>query len=107
MCNTHQRHSSRAWVDASKSVSGSRVMPAVVGSYRFSGVGLKARLNRATNPLGVASTPTTARTGSPMVTVAVDGDRYVGESQLWLSPEPDTLRTGLTGTRRAYRRRFS
>ena len=37
--------------------------------------------------------------------VAVDGDRYVGESQLWLAPEADALRTGLTGTRRAYRRR--
>ena len=37
--------------------------------------------------------------------VAVDGDRYVGESQLWLAPDPDTVRTGLTGTRRAYRRR--
>jgi mycothiol synthase len=37
--------------------------------------------------------------------VAVDGERYVGLSQLWLSPVPDTLRTGLTGVRRAYRRR--
>jgi RimJ/RimL family protein N-acetyltransferase len=37
--------------------------------------------------------------------VAIDGDQYVGTSQLWRSPEPDVLRTGLTGVRRAYRRR--
>jgi GNAT superfamily N-acetyltransferase len=39
--------------------------------------------------------------------VAVDGDQYVGTSQLWLSAphEPDVLRTGLTAVRRAYRRR--
>lgn len=37
--------------------------------------------------------------------VAVDGDRFVGTSQLWHSPWPDTLRTGMTGVRRAYRRR--
>ncbi len=37
--------------------------------------------------------------------VAVDGDTFVGTSQLWLSPEPNVLRTGLTGVRRAYRRR--
>jgi mycothiol synthase len=37
--------------------------------------------------------------------VAVDDDQYVGESGLWLSPEPRVLRTGLTGVRRAYRRR--
>ena len=37
--------------------------------------------------------------------VAVDGDEYVGTSNLWLSPEPDVLRTGLTAVRRAYRRR--
>jgi mycothiol synthase len=36
--------------------------------------------------------------------LALDGDRYVGTSQLWLAPESDTLRTGLTGVRRAYRR---
>jgi len=37
--------------------------------------------------------------------VAVDGDWYVGTSTLWLAPEPQVLRTGLTGVRRAYRRR--
>jgi len=37
--------------------------------------------------------------------VAVDGERYVGTSKLWLSPTPGVLRTGLTGVRRAYRRR--
>ncbi|HEV7665551.1 MAG TPA: GNAT family N-acetyltransferase [Chloroflexota bacterium] len=37
--------------------------------------------------------------------VALDGQRYVGTSQLWRSPEPVELRTGLTGVRRAYRRR--
>jgi|SRR5579859_163338 len=37
--------------------------------------------------------------------VAVDGDQYVGTSQLWMSPEAGVLRTGLTGVRRAYRRR--
>jgi GNAT superfamily N-acetyltransferase len=37
--------------------------------------------------------------------VAVDGDRFVGTSQLWRSPIDGELRTGLTGVRRAYRRR--
>jgi GNAT superfamily N-acetyltransferase len=37
--------------------------------------------------------------------VAVEGGQYVGTSNLWLSPEGDTLRTGLTGVKRAYRRR--
>jgi len=37
--------------------------------------------------------------------LALDGDAYIGLSQLWYSPEPDVLRTGLTGVRRAYRRR--
>ena len=37
--------------------------------------------------------------------LAVDGEAYVGLSQLWYSPQPDMLRTGLTGVRRAYRRR--
>jgi mycothiol synthase len=37
--------------------------------------------------------------------VALDGEQYVGLSQLWYSPRPDLLRTGLTGVRRAYRRR--
>jgi len=37
--------------------------------------------------------------------LAVDGEAYVGLSQLWYSPEADMLRTGLTGVRRAYRRR--
>jgi GNAT superfamily N-acetyltransferase len=37
--------------------------------------------------------------------IALDGDRYVGTSQLWKAPEEHKLRTGLTGTRRAYRRR--
>ena len=37
--------------------------------------------------------------------VALDGEQYVGLSQLWYSPKPDMLRTGLTGVRRAYRRR--
>jgi mycothiol synthase len=37
--------------------------------------------------------------------LAVEGDQYVGTSQLWRAPEPDVLRTGLTAVRRAYRRR--
>jgi GNAT superfamily N-acetyltransferase len=37
--------------------------------------------------------------------VAVDGEQYVATTQLWRSPEPARLRTGLTGVRRAYRRR--
>jgi GNAT superfamily N-acetyltransferase len=39
--------------------------------------------------------------------VALDGDQYVGTSQLWQSApnEPAVLRTGLTAVRRAYRRR--
>jgi mycothiol synthase len=37
--------------------------------------------------------------------LAVDREAYVGLSQLWYSPEADMLRTGLTGVRRAYRRR--
>ena len=37
--------------------------------------------------------------------VALDDEQYVGLSQLWYSPKPDMLRTGLTGVRRAYRRR--
>jgi GNAT superfamily N-acetyltransferase len=37
--------------------------------------------------------------------VALDGERYVGTSQLWHSPEPGELRTGLTAVRRDYRRR--
>ncbi|MCA1645901.1 MAG: GNAT family N-acetyltransferase [Chloroflexi bacterium] len=37
--------------------------------------------------------------------VAIDGERFVGTSQLWKSPEPGELRTGLTGVRREYRRR--
>jgi mycothiol synthase len=37
--------------------------------------------------------------------IALDGDRFVGLSQLWLSPSPDELRTGLTATLRDYRRR--
>ena len=37
--------------------------------------------------------------------VAVDSDQYVAMSQLWLAPEADVLRTGLTAVRRAYRRR--
>jgi mycothiol synthase len=37
--------------------------------------------------------------------VALDGEDYVGLSQLWYSPKPDMLRTGLTAVRRAYRRR--
>jgi mycothiol synthase len=37
--------------------------------------------------------------------LALDGERMVGTSQLWRSPEEDALRTGLTGVRRAYRRR--
>jgi mycothiol synthase len=37
--------------------------------------------------------------------IAVDGDRFVGTSQLWRSTEPDELRTGLTGVVRSHRRR--
>jgi mycothiol synthase len=37
--------------------------------------------------------------------VALDGERYVGTSQLWRSPEAGELRTGLTAVRREYRRR--
>ncbi len=38
--------------------------------------------------------------------VALDGEHYVGTSAFWKSDEePDTLYTGLTGVRRAYRRR--
>jgi mycothiol synthase len=37
--------------------------------------------------------------------VALDGEDYVGTSQLWLSPEAGELRTGLTAVRREYRRR--
>jgi GNAT superfamily N-acetyltransferase len=38
--------------------------------------------------------------------VALDGDQYVGMSNLWLSQaNADELYTGLTGVRRAYRRR--
>jgi GNAT superfamily N-acetyltransferase len=38
--------------------------------------------------------------------VALDGEEYVGSTQLWLSPgEPDVLRTGLTAVRRTHRRR--
>jgi mycothiol synthase len=37
--------------------------------------------------------------------IALDGEQFVGISDLWLCPEPDVLRTGLTAVRRAYRRR--
>jgi mycothiol synthase len=37
--------------------------------------------------------------------LAVDGDEFVGVSDLWLCPEAEVLRTGLTAVRRAYRRR--
>jgi GNAT superfamily N-acetyltransferase len=37
--------------------------------------------------------------------IALDGDEYVGTSQLFLSPLQGVLRTGLTAVRRAYRRR--
>jgi mycothiol synthase len=37
--------------------------------------------------------------------LAFDGDELVGTSALWLAPEPDLLRTGLTAVKRAYRRR--
>lgn len=38
--------------------------------------------------------------------IAVDGDRYVGVSNLWtLKAEPETIETGLTGVRREHRRR--
>lgn len=37
--------------------------------------------------------------------VALDGGRYVGESNLWSSQAPEQIRVGLTGVRREYRRR--
>lgn len=37
--------------------------------------------------------------------VAVDQDQYVAMTQLWRTPSPERLGTGLTGVRRAYRRR--
>ncbi len=37
--------------------------------------------------------------------IALDGDRYVGFSNLWKSQGDDHLHTGLTGILRAYRRR--
>jgi GNAT superfamily N-acetyltransferase len=37
--------------------------------------------------------------------LAFDGDDLVGTSALWLAPQPDTLRTGLTAVKRAHRRR--
>jgi GNAT superfamily N-acetyltransferase len=37
--------------------------------------------------------------------LAVDGDRYVGMTELFLSGQRGDLRTGLTAVRRAYRRR--
>ena len=37
--------------------------------------------------------------------IALDGDRFVGTSQLWYSPDPDELRTGLTGVAQSHRRR--
>ena len=37
--------------------------------------------------------------------VALDGDDYVGMTNLWLSQGNDDLYNGLTGTKRAYRRR--
>jgi mycothiol synthase len=50
------------------------------------------------------------RTGRPDLLpagyfVALDGDEYVGTSQLWHSPDDCELRTGLTAVRRDYRRR--
>ncbi len=37
--------------------------------------------------------------------IAIDGDAFVGLSYLVRSPQPDTLRTGLTATLRSHRRR--
>ncbi|MGE5673930.1 MAG: GNAT family N-acetyltransferase [Mycobacterium leprae] len=37
--------------------------------------------------------------------IATHGDRFVGQSVLWRSPEEGQLNTGLTGVRRAYRNR--
>jgi GNAT superfamily N-acetyltransferase len=37
--------------------------------------------------------------------VAVDGDEYAGTSALWSSPGSNQLYTGLTGVRRAHRRK--
>jgi len=37
--------------------------------------------------------------------VAIADGQYVGVTNLWQSPEPDTIRTGLTAVRREYRRR--
>jgi GNAT superfamily N-acetyltransferase len=37
--------------------------------------------------------------------VALEGEEYVAMTNLWRSPEPARLRTGLTGVRRAYRGR--
>lgn len=37
--------------------------------------------------------------------LAIDGDRYVGVSELWKSDQGQFLETGLTGVRREYRRR--
>jgi mycothiol synthase len=37
--------------------------------------------------------------------MAVDNDRYVGTSALWLAPDADLLKTGLTGVIRSHRRR--
>jgi GNAT superfamily N-acetyltransferase len=37
--------------------------------------------------------------------VALDGDEYAGLTMLWRSGKPGQLETGLTGVRRAYRRR--
>ena len=45
------------------------------------------------------------RTTVALLGPAPRSEAYVGLSQLWYSPEPDMLRTGLTGVRRAYRRR--
>jgi GNAT superfamily N-acetyltransferase len=42
---------------------------------------------------------------APGYFIALDGDDYVGTSQLFLSPLQGVLRTGLTAVRRAYRRR--
>jgi RimJ/RimL family protein N-acetyltransferase len=36
--------------------------------------------------------------------VALDGDRYVGMSNLWANRATDALNTGLTGVRRSHRR---
>lgn len=37
--------------------------------------------------------------------IALDGEHYVGLTQLWATDEPDLLRTGLTAVRAEYRRR--